>query len=166
MSGAKRFIGVGVLAAACLAASPAYAETKVKPDQAGDAPAAIDVTRARYTHGDGRVRVVARIPGLGGSGEAGLSISRFDIFEAGYVVRLDKRPGLPATVGLYYFNHFELEKRDCDGVTGKWGKSAVRLSVARSCLDGHRTRRVFAQFGIAQGERDDFAPAARRLARD
>lgn len=162
----RRFVTVMVVAGACLAAPRAHAETKVKPDPSGDGPAAIDITRARYTHGDGRVKVFARVPALGRAGEATLSISRFEIFEAGYVVRLDKRPGEPAEVGLYYFNHFDLEKRDCDDVSGTWGETSIRLSVARSCLEGHAPRRVFAQVGIAKGEQVDFAPAATRLARD
>ena len=161
----KWFISLVVLLGS-FAALPAYAETKIKPDPAGDARASIDITRAKYTHADRHVKVLARIPALRRTGEAALSISRFEIFEAGYVVLLEKRPGQPAEVGLYYFNHVNLEPRECDDVSGRWGRSSIRLSVARRCLDGHATPRVFAQFGLSQGERVDFAPAAPRLARD
>ena len=162
----QRFLALLILGGAFLATPPAYAETKVKPDPSDDAPSGIDITRARYTHGDGRVKVFARVPALRDSGEASLSISRFEIFEAGYVVLIKKRLGEPARVRLYFFNHFDLEKRDCDGVSGRWGETSIRLSVPRSCLEGHATHRVFAQVGVSLGEQVDLAPAARRLARD
>lgn len=162
----QRFLVLLILVGVSLAAPPAYAETKVKPDPAGDAPSGIDITRARYTHGDGRVKVFARVPALRRSGEATLSISRFGIFEAGYVVMIKKKLGEPGEVALYYFDHFGLEKRDCDGVSGTWGETSIRMSVPRSCLEGHAPRRVFAQVGISLGEQVDLAPAARRLARD
>ena len=150
---------------ATLIALPAQAETKVKQDREGDAPAAIDVTRARYSHGETHVRVTARISALGRVGEAALSISRFEIFEAGYVVRIIKHRGKPARVGLFYFDHFDLEKRACDDVSGTWGRTAIRLKVARECLVGHARPRVFAQFGIQRGQEVDRAPAVPRLAR-
>lgn len=85
-----------------LVGSPARAETRTKADRTDDAPARIDITRARYSYGNDRVKVVARIPKLGRVGEASLSITRFEIFEAGYVVRIIKRAGKPAKVGLYF----------------------------------------------------------------
>lgn len=148
-----------------LVGSPADAETKVRQDETGDAPAKIDVTRVRYSYGDDRVKAVARIPDLGRRGEAALSISRFEVFEAGYVVRIRKRLGKPARVSLLYFDHFDLHPRECDGLSGAWRDSSIRLSVATSCLRGHARPRIFTQFGIQRGDDVDRAPAVRRLAR-
>jgi hypothetical protein len=146
--------------------SPADAETKVRQDGVDDAPAKIDITRVRYSYGDDRVRAVARIPDLGRKGVAALSISRFEIFEAGYVVRIRKRLGEPPRVSLLYFDHFDLHPRECDGLSGAWLDSAVKLSVETSCLRGHARPRIFTQFGIQRGADFDRAPAVRRLARD
>lgn len=162
----KWFISMVLMTGIIFGAPPAHAETKIKPDPAGDARASIDITRAKYTHANGRVKVLARIPALRRAGEAALSISRAELFQTGYVVLMKKRPGQPAEVGLYYFNEFDLEPRECDDVSGRWGRSSIRLSVARRCLDGQAPPRVFAQFGLSQGGRVDFAPAAPRLARD
>ncbi len=154
-------VGVLVLAGS----APAGAETVSRSDARGDAPARIDVTRATYTHSDDHVSVVARIPRLGRQGTAALSISRFEIFEAGYVVEVVKRAGQPARAKLLYYNHFDLLPRSCDDVTGSWGHHRVTLSVARSCLTGHARDRVFTQFGIQSGSDVDRAPAVKRLRR-
>jgi hypothetical protein len=153
---------------AALALTPvaARAETRTTPDRTGDAPARIDIERARYDYGEGRVSVVARIPLLGDSGEASLSVSRYTIFEAGYVVRIIKRPNRAARTGLYFFNHFELVKRRCPQVSGEWGTGSIKLAVPVACLEDHRTPRVFVQFGIGADGSIDRAPAVRRLARD
>lgn len=153
---------VAMLASGTVSAS---AETVRRDDPVRDAPAHIDVTRAVYTHSQSRVRVVARIPELGRSGTAALSISRFDIFEAGYVLQIKKRVGERPRTRLYFFNHFDLVPRRCADVTGVWRTHQVRLSVARSCLSDHARERVFAQFGIQRGDQVDRAPAVRRLHR-
>ena len=106
---------------------PAHAETRVKSDRLADAPDVIDISGVSYTHGNERVRVTAQIPHLGSAGEAALSISKFEIFEAGYVVRIVKQHGKPAKVGLFFFNHFDLEKRVCNDVSGSW--DAERYSL-------------------------------------
>jgi len=143
----------------------AAAETVGRDDRRHDAPARIDVTHATYTHSQNRVRVVARVPRLGRTGTAALSISRFEIFEAGYVVQIKKRAGEPPRARLFFFNHFDLEPRRCANVSGTWGDHKVTLSVARSCLTDHAGERVFAQFGIQDGDQVDRAPAVRRLDR-
>ena len=75
---------------------PAHAETRVKSDRLADVPDVIDISGVRYTHGNERIRVTAQIPHLGSAGEAALSISKFEIFEAGYVVSIVKQHGKPA----------------------------------------------------------------------
>jgi hypothetical protein len=157
-----------IVAAAALlvaAVSPATAETVERDDRRGDAPAGIDVVQATYSHTRHRVRVVARVPDLGPAGSATLSISRFEIFEAGYVLRIRARSGAPPRIRLLFFNHFDLEPRRCAGVTGTWANGVVRLSVARTCLVGHVAEQVFAQFHIRHGSDIDEAPAVRRLRR-
>ena len=143
----------------------ASAETVRRDDARNDAPARIDVSRATYTHSQNRVRVVARIPNLGRTGTAALSISKFEIFEAGYVVEIKKRAGEPPSTKLFFFNHFDLEPRRCTAVSGAWKRHQVSLSVARSCLTGHKRQQVFAQFGIQRGSHVDRAPAVKRLHR-
>jgi hypothetical protein len=51
-----------------LSSQPATGAVRVTYDRVGDAPSSIDVVRARYSYGDGQVRVLARIPNLGRSG--------------------------------------------------------------------------------------------------
>ena len=166
MGSSMRLAGVALLAAMLASAVvPASAETVRRDDPRGDAPARIDVSRATYTHSQHRVRVVARIPSLGRAGTAVLSISRFEIFEAGYVVEIKKRAGEPPRTRLFFFNHFDLEPRRCAAVSGTWGDHRVSLSVARSCLTGHARERVFVQFGIQHGSHVDRAPAVKRLRR-
>jgi hypothetical protein len=143
----------------------AQADTVRRQDATGDAPAVIDIRTADYTHSDRRVSVVAVIPDLGDRGRAALSITRFTIFEAGYVVRIKKRAGSPPRVRLLFFDHFGLEPRECAAVSGRWGEDRIRLSVARACLDGHARNRVFVQFGIVRGDDVDRARAVRRLER-
>ena len=145
--------------------TPAGAETRARADRAGDAPTAIDATSATYTHGPRRVSVVATIPALGDRGSAALSISKFDIFEAGYVVQIRKRVGQEPRTRLTFFNHFDLQPRRCPGVRGTWSDDVVRLSVPRSCLTGHRAERLFVQFGIQRGADVDRVPAIRNLPR-
>ena len=145
--------------------SPAGAEQVRRVDPRGDAPAAIDIWSARYQHREHRVRVVANIPDLGQRGRASLSISRFTIFEAGYVAIIKKRAGKDPQVRLTFFNHFELQPRDCPGVSGSWTDDQVKLSVPRSCLEGHARQRVFVQFAILRGSDVDRARPVKRLAR-
>ncbi|MGB0101049.1 MAG: hypothetical protein WBP61_12295 [Nocardioides sp.] len=162
----KRLAGTAVVVAMVLGVpAVASAETVRRDDARGDAPARIDVSRATYTHSQDRVRVVARIPELGRAGKASLSISKFEVFEAGYVVQIKKRAGEPPRTKLLYFNHFDLERRRCADVSGTWKRHRVSLSVARTCLTGHQRRQVFAQFGIQRGSRVDRAPAVKRLDR-
>lgn len=163
----KKIAAALVAGLVALSSQPASGATRITYDRVGDAPPRIDVVRARYSYGDGHVRVLARIPDLGRSGNAALSISRFDIFEAGYVVRVVKRLGQPPRIGLYYFNHFDLEPRRCPDVTGQWNRQqSIRLSVSTACLEGHARRNVFVQFGIAKRQHVDRAPALRNLARN
>ena len=149
-------------------AAPASAQTVTSNDPSGDAPARIDITKVRYTHESDRVRVAAKIPELGKSGTADFLVSRYEIFEAGYVVRIRQHKGQPAKVSLLYFDHFDLKKRACKGLSGSWGPQVVRLKVPRSCLKGHATKYVSTQFLIsfgASGEQFDEAPMVKRLRR-
>ena len=148
-------------------AVPASAQTVVREDPRGDAPARVDVTRVRYAHQSDRVRVAARVPDLGSAGTADFLVSRFEVFEAGYAARIRKQRGKAPRVSLLYFDHFNLKKRTCRGLTGSWSGEVVRLKVPRSCLKGHATKRVFAQLFITfgSGEQFDEAPAVLRLRR-
>jgi len=161
--------GVGAVLLAGGVAAPASARTVVREDPRGDAPARIDVTRVRYAHEKSYVRVAARIPDLGPAGVADFLVSRFDIFEAGYVARIRKPRGKAPKVALLYFDHFDLKKQKCKGVTGNWSGEVVRLKVPRTCLKvrGHAANRVFTQFVITygSGERFDEAPAVLGLRR-
>jgi hypothetical protein len=163
----RQVVGMLTTGIMVLSCQSAIAATTVKDDRTGDAPARIDATRARYTYGGGTVKVTARIPNLGNSGNAALSITRFDIFEAGYVVRIVKRQGQAPRVRLFYFNHFELEPRSCGDVNGQWNRQqSIRLAVSTACLDGHARRNIFVQFGIAKRRDVDRVPAVRNLRRD
>lgn len=153
------------LALVGLVPSSAHAETVRRQDANGDAPARIDIRSVKYSHGPRRVRVVASIPDLRANGTASLSISRFSIFEAGYVLQIRKRPGSPPRTRLRFLNHFDLEPRTCAGISGRWVDDRITLSVARTCLEGHATNRIFVQFGIQRGDAIDRAPAVRRLSR-
>jgi hypothetical protein len=145
--------------------SPAVAETVHRQDARDDASSAIDIRSVDYTHGPRRVRVVADIPDLGDRGTASLSISRFTIFEAGYVLQIKKRAGSRPRIQLFFFNHFDLEPRNCSQVSGRWGEDRIKLIVARKCLKGHVRNRLFVQFGIQRGQSVDRAPAVRRIQR-
>jgi hypothetical protein len=160
-----RIAALVAAAALVLTAAPAHAQTVERTDRRGDAPASIDVARATYTHGAETISVVARVPRLGDRGTAALSLSKFEIFEAGYVVRIRKRPGREPRVRLFFFNHFDLEPRTCSAVSGSWGPRRVTLSVARSCLVDHAQDTMFAQLGLRRGADVDFAPAVKRLRR-
>lgn len=166
MSTARRLLIIlGVTAALVITALPAHAETVTRRDRANDAAARVDITRARYTYRPARISVLARIPHLGRAGDASLSITRFDVFEAGYVLRITKRVGQPPRVRLFFFDHFSLNRRRCQGSSGAWGSRSIRLSVPTRCLHGHARPNVFAQFGISRGRQLDRAPAVRRLGR-
>ena len=165
MRTARLAIVMAVVLIATLGTSAAHAETRVRTDRVGDAPSTLDVTRVRYAHADHQVRVRARIPDLGAAGVATLAITRFDVFEAGYVVRMVKRLGKPARVRVLYFDHFDLSRHECDGAAGRWNDRSVRLAVPRSCLEGHAKRRIFLEFGIHRGRAVDRTPAVRRLPR-
>lgn len=153
------------LAFSCAFLPTANADTDRRQDARGDAPAAIDISIVDYSHGQKRVEVSATIPDLGRRGSASLSISRFNVFEAGYVLQIRKRPGSTPRTRLYYFDHFALKPRECDNVSGKWGTGMITLRVARNCLEGHATNRLFVQFGVQREGSVDRAPAVRRLAR-
>jgi hypothetical protein len=159
---------IGILAAATLViavAAPAAGETVERDDRQGDAPASIDVVHATYSHTHSRVRVVARLPHLGRGGAADLSISRFEVFELGYVLRITNRPGKPPRTQLLFYNHFDLVPRGCAAIAGTWTRGVIRMSVARTCLAGHAAEDVFAQFAIRHGRNTDRVPAVRRLHR-
>ena len=145
--------------------SAAHAEEVWRDDVRGDAPAAIDARGARYTHGENRVTVVAKLPKLGGVGQAALSISRFTIFEAGYVALITKQAGEKPRVRLTFFDHFKLNPAKCSSISGAWGDGRIKLSVARTCLLGHAREMIYVRFGIQRGSKVDRVPAVEQLAR-
>ena len=161
-----RLVVVAIVAVWGLATLPAHADSEHRQDARGDAPPVIDVRGVEYSHGTRLVRARAHVPGLGRRGSASISISRFAIFEAGYVLQIKKRLGMPARLRFGFFNHFDLEPRQCSGASARWGDRGISLSVPRSCLEGHRTHRLFVQFGLQRGRDIDRAPAVRRLRMD
>jgi hypothetical protein len=156
---------LGVTVAMLLTVLPAQADTVTRRDRANDAAERVDVTRARYTHRPARISALARIPNLGRAGDASLSITRFEVFEAGYVLRITKRAGQRPRVRLFSFDHFSLNRRRCKGISGTWRARSIRLGVPTRCLRGHARPKVFTQFGISRGRQLDRAPAVRRLSR-
>lgn len=166
MGPAPRLLMVfGVTASLVLSALPAHAETVTRRDRANDAAARVDVTRANYTYRPLRISAHARIPNLGRAGDASLSITRFEVFDAGYVLRITKRAGQPPRVRLFFFDHFSLNRRRCQGISGVWGDRSITLGVPTRCLRGHARSTVLTQFGISHGHQLDRAPAVRRLSR-
>lgn len=158
--------GFAVVASLLAVTPAATAETEVRKDRSGDAPAAIDIEEVDYVYGNGRVSVVASIPDLGRSGRADLTVTRFDTFEAGYVLRIVKRSGDPAKIRLYYFDHFDLDRRRCNDLGGKWRGGGLSIGVPVDCLSGHARRSIRTQVTSAKGREYDRAPAVARLARD
>lgn len=159
---------VTLVLAVLLAVLPATAsaDTTIRRDPRNDAPAGIDITRVRYSYTDNRVSTRVRVPELADSGRIGLSISRYSIFEAGYVAVVRRRSDGTTSRRLLYYNHFDTTPRRCD-VDGSWNSSTgiVRVSVPRSCLENHRTPRIYVAARVLRGQRFDDAPPARRLPR-
>ena len=143
-----------------LLSAPAHAATKVKDDP-DDAPARIDITKVRYTYGDGTVRVSGTVPELGDFGRGYLTISRYEVFEAGYVLRIIKKAGEEPRVRLLYFDHFDLEPSACSRTAGSWGDQRIRMRVSTDCLDGHARPRTYLRLTTAKGEELDEGPVAR-----
>ncbi|WP_370614319.1 hypothetical protein [Mumia sp. Pv 4-285] len=160
-------VTVSCAAALALSSAPASAEERSRTDRAGDAPARIDLTHVSYRHTEARVSARIRVPDLGRRGRASLAVSRFGIFEAGYVAVVRKKPGRPATTRLLFFDHFDTTPRQCDGLRGSWKRATgtVSISVPRACLDGHRTRKVYVAARTMRGSSFDDARPVRRLAR-
>lgn len=156
---------LSVLLGTLLPAPSAHADSERRRDARNDAPDVIDIWSATYTHSERRVSVEAVIPELGREGSASLSVTQYTTFEAGYVVQISKRADQRARVGLYYFNHFDLEPRRCSEVSGTWGKGRIRLAVPLRCLRDDAGQHVFVQFGIQRGESIDRAAAVRQLER-
>ncbi|KAA1420111.1 hypothetical protein FE697_019745 [Mumia zhuanghuii] len=157
----------GCAAALVLAAPPAAADERVREDRRDDAPASIDIARVTYRHTETRVAARIRVPELGRKGRASLAISRFGVFEAGYVAVVRKRPGDRTTTRLLFFDHFDAHPRSCDGLRGSWRRATgtIRISVPRTCLEGHRTRKVYVAARTIRGSSLDDARPVRRLAR-
>ena len=162
----RRMATTALVLGLCLSSGVAAAETVVRVDKTGDAPRGIDIDSARYSYAGGEVAVTARVQDLQRMGSASLSITRFEVFEAGYIVRIVKKRGRPAQTALLYFDHFDATERTCDGVRGRWGRSRIRLVVPTECLRDHRTSSLFVQFGISDAGRVDHAPAVVRLQSD
>lgn len=146
--------------------SNAGAATATRSDSRNDAPARIDIARVQYRHGVHRVSTKVRIPELGRTGRVSLAISRFEIFEAGYVAIVRRRGDGSLSRRLMYFDHFDTTPRRCD-VSGSWSLALglVTVSLPRNCLEGHRTNRLYVAARSIRGERFDDAPAVRRLRR-
>lgn len=100
--------------------------------------------RVQYRHAPRTVSARVRIPDLAQRGGVLLRTTRFDIFEAGYIAVLRKRPDGSLSKRLFYFDHFDVHPRRGD-VRGSWrtGAGVVRVSVPRSCLDHNRRPRLY-----------------------
>ena len=163
-----RSIAIAPVLAAVLVLLPAtaVADSAARRDSRNDAPARIDVTRVLYQHRVHRVSTRVRIPELGRTGRVALAISRFDIFEAGYVASVRRRSDGSVSRRLGYFDHFETTPRRCD-VGGSWNRArgVVTVTVPRDCLKGHRTPRLYVAARSLHGNSFDDAPAVRRLGR-
>lgn len=164
-----RTISFATVLAAVVALFPssASAETAVKRDQRNDAPAGIDITRVAYAYSDQRVAATVRVPELGATGRMGLSISRFEVFEAGYIAVVRRTADGTVSARLLYFDHFDTTPRPCD-VDGTWSRAAgvITVSVPVSCLRRHRTEQIYTSARTLRGERFDDAPAVPRLSRN
>lgn len=136
-------------------AAPAEGASKTRSDPAEDAPARVDVTEARYSYGDNRTSVVITVPELGDAGRVYFRVSRYEIFEAGYVLRLRKQAGEEPRVRLLYYDHFDIKPRACSAKGGSWGDDTIRMRVSNDCLDGHARRRAFMDLSTATGEQFD-----------
>lgn len=160
-------VGMACTAALALTASPAGADTRARTDARRDAPASIDISRATYRHTGSRVSTTIRVPHLGKRGRASLAISRYGIFEAGYVAVVRKMPGQRAKARLFFFDHVQNRPRACTGLRGTWKRSTgtITVSVPRTCLPGHRTRRLYVAARTMRGDAFDDAPAVTRLRR-
>lgn len=106
------------------------------------------------------------MPHLDGPARASLAISKFTIFEAGYVAIVRKTASGEVSKRLFYFNHFELVPRKCK-VSGSWNEraSSVRIAVPRKCLKHHKKNRLYVAARTIRGKKFDDAPAVRRLER-
>jgi hypothetical protein len=155
---------IACVLALCVSGTAA-GSTQTTKDPRGDAPSRIDITKVTYTYDASHVSVEARIPRLGATGDASLSISPLQVFEAGYVARAERKTGGVLAVGLYYFDHFALRKRKCAGIEGTWGSGRIGISVPVTCLvEGFPSSRAFVQFAIGDGGELDRARAVKRLA--
>lgn len=163
-----RTLSIAALLAVVVTLLPASAsaETVVRLDARNDSPAGVDITRVRYAYSVERVAAKVRVPELAPTGRMGLSISRFEVFEAGYVAVVRRRADGTVSARLLYFDHFDTTPRRCD-VDGAWSRATgtIRVSVPVSCLDGHRTQRIYTAARTLRGNHADDAPVVRRLSR-
>jgi hypothetical protein len=163
-----RTLGFATVLTAVLALLPASAsaETVVRRDARNDAPAGIDITRVAYAYSARRVAATVRVPELARTGRMGLSISRFEVFEAGYVAIVRRSSDGTVSARLLYFDHFDATPRPCD-VDGTWSRDAgvITVSVPVGCLDGHRRQRIYTAARTLRRDLIDDAPVVRRLSR-
>ena len=163
-----RTLGFATVLTAVLALLPASAsaETVVRRDARNDAPAGIDITRVAYAYSARRVAATVRVPELARTGRMGLSISRFEVFEAGYIAVVRRTSDGTVSARLLYYDHFDTTPRPCD-VEGSWSRAAgaITVGVPVSCLRRHRTEQIYTSARTLRGERIDDAPAVRRLSR-
>ncbi len=144
----------------------AHADSAVRNDPRGDAVAAIDITKVRYRHAPQAVSARVCTPDLSQRGRVLFRITSFDIFEAGYIAVLRKRPDGSLSKRLRYFDHFDTEPRRGDVEGSRRARAGVvRVAVPRDCLDGHRQPRLYLDAIAAIGNRYDRAPAATGLTR-
>lgn len=163
-----RLAAVGSLLGLAVAGLPSTvnADSVGRVDARNDAPAGIDITRVEYRHHAHRVSARVRVPDLARTGRVSLAISKFDVFEAGYVAVVRRRSDGTVSRRLTYFNHFDTTPRSCR-VRGTWDRSdgVVTVSVPRRCLDGHRRERIYTAARALRGGVFDDAPSVRRLQR-
>jgi hypothetical protein len=121
-----------VLAATVVCAAPARAESGHRSKEAGNAPAAIDITAIDANNAQRRVKVKLEVPGLGHKG-----IFTFTYESAGYdgmaIVVRERKSGV--TWQAWHCTEEACAKVTCRGVNIRWNVAEhyIRASVPQSC---------------------------------
>lgn len=120
-------------------ALPASAEVVNVRDPRGDAPAHVDVTKARYVNGPKVIRFRASVNDLRYTGRFWFAMSIPAGTDSWYVARVTKygvRFGVSGNLGVDW--------RGCKGMNSTWrpGRDVVTARVPHSCVRGSSYRRA------------------------